>query len=133
MSAAGGRILIVDDEEEIRAGLSRLVRREGFEALTAPNGQDALDLLRRESFDILLLDIRMPGLDGMEVLRRVKEMDGDLPVIMITAHGFVKGAVEALQGGAHDYLVKPFSMTELLARIEVILRRVQNKGSIHFR
>jgi two-component system nitrogen regulation response regulator GlnG len=117
MSAPGGRILIVDDEEEIRRLLSRLVAQEGFEPLTVPDGETALDLIRRESPDVLLLDIRMPGLDGMEVLRRAKELDRDLPVIMITAHGIVKGAVEALRAGAHDYLVKPFDHADVIRSV----------------
>ena len=117
MSASGGRILIVDDEEEIRRLLSRLVVQEGFEALTVPDGETALDLIRRESPDVLLLDIRMPGLDGMEVLRRARELDQDLPVIMITAHGIVKGAVEALRAGAHDYLVKPFEHADVIRSV----------------
>jgi len=117
MSAPGGRILIVDDEEEIRRLLSRLVAQEGFEPLTVSDGETALDLIRRESPDVLLLDIRMPGLDGMEVLRRVKELDRDLPVIMITAHGIVKGAVEALRAGAHDYLVKPFEHADVIRSV----------------
>jgi two-component system nitrogen regulation response regulator GlnG len=114
MSAPSGRILIVDDEEEIRGLLSRLVVQEGFEPLTVPDGETALDLIKRESPDVLLLDIRMPGLDGMEVLRRAKVLDRDLPVIMVTAHGFVKGAVEALRAGAHDYLVKPFEHADVI-------------------
>ena len=117
MSAPGSRILIVDDEEEIRRLLSRLVVQEGFEPLTVPDGKTALELIRRESPDVLLLDIRMPGLDGMEVLRRAKELDRDLPIIMITAHGIVKGAVEALRAGAHDYLVKPFAHADVIRSI----------------
>ncbi|MDP2702975.1 MAG: sigma-54 dependent transcriptional regulator, partial [Candidatus Rokubacteria bacterium] len=117
MTAPAGRILLVDDEEEIRELLSRLVRKEGFEPLAAPDGETALDLIRRESPDVALLDIRMPGLDGMELLRRAKEIDRDLPVIMITSHGLVKGAVEALRAGAHDYLVKPFENAEVIRSI----------------
>ena len=117
MSAPGGRILIVDDEEEIRRLLSRLVVQEGFEPLTVSDGETALDLIRRESPDVLLLDIRMPGLDGMEVLRRAKELDRDLPIIMITGHGIVKGAVEALRAGAHDYLVKPFEHADVIRSV----------------
>ena len=117
MSAPAGRILIVDDEEEIRAILSRLVQKEGFEPLAAPDGETALELLSRESPDILLLDIRMPGLDGMEILRRAKELDRDLPVIMITAFGLVKGAVDALRAGAHDYLVKPFEHADVIRSV----------------
>ena len=114
MNAPGGRILIADDEEEICGLLSRIVQKEGFEALTVPDGKAALDVIKRESPDALLLDIKMPGLDGMEVLRRAKELDGDLPIIMITAHGIVTGAVEALRAGAHDYLVKPFEHADVI-------------------
>jgi DNA-binding NtrC family response regulator len=117
MSAPAGRILIVDDEDGIRGILSRLVLKEGFEPLAAPDGETALDLIRRESLDVVLLDIKMPGLDGMEVLRRAQELDRDLPVIMITAHGFVKGAVEALRAGAHDYLVKPFEHADVIRSV----------------
>ncbi|MBI2524996.1 MAG: sigma-54-dependent Fis family transcriptional regulator [Candidatus Rokubacteria bacterium] len=117
MTVPAGRILIVDDEEGIRDILSRLVRKEGFEPVTAADGQAALDLIRRESPDVLLLDIKMPGLDGMEVLRQTRELDADLPVIMITGHGFVKGAVEALRAGAHDYLVKPFDHADVIRAV----------------
>jgi len=111
------RILIVDDEEGVREILARLVRKEGFEPLLASDGEAALDVLRRESPDIMLLDIRMPGVDGMEVLRRARELDHDLPVIMITSVGLVRGAVEALHAGAHDYLVKPFDHADVLRAV----------------
>jgi len=143
MSAPTGRILIVDDEKGIREILSRLVLTQGFEPLAAPDGETALDLMRRESLDVVLLDIMMPGLGGMEVLRRAKALDRDLPVIMITAHGLVSGAVEALQAGAHDYLVKPFenddvirsirrAMTDrgLRRTIRILSERVRDAGSL---
>ena len=117
MSAPAGRILIVDDEVEIRELLSRLVLQERFEALAAPDGETALDLIRRESLDVVLLDIKMPGLDGMEILRRAKELDRDLPVIMITGQGLIKGAIEALRAGAHDYLVKPFEHADVIRSV----------------
>jgi two-component system nitrogen regulation response regulator GlnG len=117
MNSHGGRILIVDDEEGVRDVLSRLVRKEGFEPLAAPDGETALDLLKRESPDVLLLDIKMPGLDGMEILSRAKELDRDLPVIMITSYGLVKGAVDALRAGAHDYLVKPFEHADVIRSV----------------
>jgi two-component system nitrogen regulation response regulator GlnG len=138
-----GRILIIDDEEGIRDNLSRLVRQNGFEALPAPDGETALALITRESPDVVLLDIKMPGLDGMEVLRRTKALDATLPVIVITSYGGVKGAVAALQAGAHDYLEKPLdhagvvrslhrAMTDRRLRqtIQVLTDRVQESDSL---
>lgn len=109
-----GRILIVDDEGEVRAILSRLVRQEGYDALEAASGEQALDLVRQEAPDALLLDIRMPGVDGMEVLRQARGLDPDLPVVIITSHATVKDAVTALRAGAHDYLVKPFDHVDVI-------------------
>lgn len=114
MSSPAGRVLIVDDEPEIRDLLACLARREGFEVLTAPDGETALQMIRRESPDLMLLDIKMPGLDGMEVLRQARALDGTLPVVILTAYGSIKGAVEALRIGAHDYMVKPFEHTDVV-------------------
>jgi len=130
MSASRGRILIVDDEEDIRRLLSRLMLEEGFEPSAAPDGETALDLIRRESPDVLLLDIRLPGMDGMEVLRRAKELDGDLPVIMITGHGIVKGAVEALRAGAYDYLVKPFDHGDVIRSVHRAMNERQLRHTV---
>jgi DNA-binding NtrC family response regulator len=114
MSSPQGRILIVDDEAGIRELLSRLVQQEGYESQEAADGEEALAVIRREPPDVMLLDIRMPGLDGMEVLRQVRKLDPDLPVVMITSQGTVKDAVVALRAGAHDYLVKPFEHADVI-------------------
>jgi two-component system nitrogen regulation response regulator GlnG len=114
VTSPAGRVLIVDDEEGIREIFSRLVRREGFEPLVAPDGETALAIIRRQSPDVVLLDIWMPGLDGMEVLRRAKALDATLPIVIVTSHGFVKAAVEALRAGAHDYLEKPVEHADLI-------------------
>jgi DNA-binding NtrC family response regulator len=118
MSTAG-RVLIVDDEERIREFLSRLLSRAGYEPLVAAEGETALALIRRESPDVVLLDVRMPGLDGLEVLRRAKVLDATLPVVMMTAYGLVRGAVEAIQAGASDYLEKPFDEARLVRAVRV--------------
>ena len=108
------RVLIVDDEDEIREVLALLVLQEGYEPLQAGDGDEALAMIRRDVPDVLLLDIRMPGRDGMDVLHQAKKVDPALPVVMITSHGAVKNAVDALRAGAHDYLVKPFDHADVI-------------------
>jgi two-component system nitrogen regulation response regulator GlnG len=113
MKKVGNRILIVDDEKDICLLLARLMKSEGFEALVAYDGDTALKMVRLEEPDVLLADISMPGLNGLEVLKRVRELDPDLPVVMITAYAEIQGAVKAMKAGAHDYLAKPFNHNEV--------------------
>jgi DNA-binding NtrC family response regulator len=108
------RIMIVDDEEYIRASLTRVMKTEGFKAQVAHNGATALKMIQEELPEVLLVDFKMPGMDGMEVLRRAKELYPDLPVILITAYAEVQGAVDAMRAGAHDYLSKPFDHHEVI-------------------
>jgi len=108
------RVLIVDDEEDMCVLLSRVVEGEGFKALAARSGKRALEMIGTHSPDVMLVDVRMPGMDGMEVLRRAKQLDRDLPVIIITAYAGIPGAVEAMRAGAHDYLAKPFDHHEMI-------------------
>ena len=116
------RILIVDDEAAICEILARLVRAEGYEPLIAYDGRAALEIVRHDAPEVLLLDVKMPGIDGMEVLHQVQRWDRDLPVIMITSQGLAKDAVAALRGGAHDYLVKPFQHAEVIRALHSALR-----------
>jgi two-component system NtrC family response regulator len=105
------RILIVDDELNVREGLREAIDAPEFEIDTAPDGDSALRKLRRESFHLVVTDLRMPGaVDGFDVLREVRERDPDTPVIMITAHGSIDGAVEAMKMGANDFLAKPLDI-----------------------
>jgi len=119
------KILIVDDELEVARALAQLMVREGLEPIVAADGPSALRLIQSESPDVLLVDFRLPGMDGMEVLRRSKAMDEDLPVILITGYAEVRGAVEAIRAGAHDYLSKPFSHPEV---IRVVLRALNESA-----
>lgn len=107
------RILIVDDEEDLTLGYSRCLMKVGYEVKAASSGEVALELLKQEIFDLVLLDIRLPQLNGMEVLSKALDIDPDLIVIMITAHGTVQSAVDAMRMGAHDYLMKGFDHEEL--------------------
>jgi DNA-binding NtrC family response regulator len=114
ISKEHGRILIVDDEWFIRDFLSRLVAAEGFDPVVACDGLTALRMIRSETPDVVLLDVRMPETDGMEILKKVKDLDPNLPVIMMTGHAEVQNAVEAMRQGAHDYISKPFENHEVV-------------------
>ncbi len=113
-----GTILVVDDERSIRVGLKGLLAKEGYEVAIAESGGDALRFLDGQLFDLVLTDLRMPGLDGVSLLKKIKEQYPDTLVVMMTAYGSEKIAVEAMKAGAHDYIVKPFDNEEvkILAR-----------------
>jgi DNA-binding response OmpR family regulator len=118
------RILVVDDQEDIR-DMARLVLSDvGYEVVTAPSGQEALRLARASAFDLMLLDINMPGLDGWSTLRLVRADDAlePMPVAMFSVKGEVRDKVASLQDGAVDYITKPFGVDELLSRVERILQ-----------
>ena len=113
MSGCKGRILIVDDEAVVRESLSQWFESEGYTVLAAASGRDALALLAHEEADVALIDIKMPGMDGMELQCKLKEADPDLPVIVMTGFGSVETAVQALKCGAYDYVTKPVDPDEL--------------------
>jgi two-component system alkaline phosphatase synthesis response regulator PhoP len=117
------RILIVDDEPEMVRGLEDNLRFEGYQTLSASNGADGLALALREGPDLVLLDIMMPRLSGWDVLRGLRAKQIDVPVIMLTARGEEVDRVLGLELGADDYVTKPFSLRELLARVRAVLRR----------
>ncbi|WP_319522956.1 sigma-54 dependent transcriptional regulator [uncultured Desulfosarcina sp.] len=107
-------ILIVDDEKNYTLILSAVLEDAGFETLTANSGPESLDILSRSDVDLVLTDMKMPGMDGIALLERIKKKDADLPVIMMTAHGTVEKAVEAMQKGAYTYILKPFDNEQLV-------------------
>ncbi len=111
------RVLIVDDEESIRSSLERLLSYEKFKTFAAADGAAALDLAASERIDVVLLDIKMPGMDGLEVLGKLKELHPGLPVIIISGHGTISTAVDATKLGAYDFLEKPIDMERLLLTI----------------
>jgi DNA-binding NtrC family response regulator len=119
------KILIVDDETIMRESLAGWLERDGHAVQTARSGEEALKKCRENRFDILLLDIKMEGMSGLEVLRRVKESDADVAVVMITAYGSIATAIEAMKNGAFDYMLKPFDPNELGVLIEKITRHQQ--------
>jgi two-component system, NtrC family, response regulator AtoC len=107
------KILVVDDEHLIRWSLEQNLKKQGYEVLTAGSGEDALRIVREEQPDLVLLDIQLPGISGIEVLEKLKEFDEDIIVIMVTAHGGLETAVTAMRMGAYDYLNKPFNLDEM--------------------
>jgi DNA-binding response OmpR family regulator len=119
------RILVVDDEETILDFLQLGFSYEGFEVELAKDGQEALAAVGRRRPDLVVLDLNLPGIDGMEICRRLRR-GGDVPIIMLTARDEVDQRVEGLEAGADDYLPKPFKFKELLARVRAVLRRRTN-------
>ncbi|HEV8310224.1 MAG TPA: response regulator transcription factor [Methylomirabilota bacterium] len=117
------RILIVDDEPEMVRGLEDNLRFEGYQTLSATNGADGLTLALKEGPDLIILDIMMPKMSGWDVLRGLRQKGRDLPVVMLTARGEEVDRVLGLELGADDYVTKPFSLRELLARVRAVLRR----------
>lgn len=120
------RILVVDDDPEIVSVVRRGLAYEGYTVDTASGGPEALAKAREKEPDLVILDIMMPGIDGLEVAKRLRQ-GGDVPIIMLTARGTVADKVTGLESGADDYLVKPFAFDELLARVRALLRRHQPK------
>jgi len=118
-----GHILIIDDEATLRHTLARIFQHAGFDVTTAANGQEGLALLAQHSFDMVYLDIRMPDMDGMEVLKTIHAKLPDTPVVLFTAQPDLNSAVEALRHGATDYLLKPLQPNDLIARTQAILVR----------
>jgi two-component system, OmpR family, response regulator MprA len=117
------RILVVDDEPALRESLDRALRAEGYAVDTAPDGTAALALLETAEPDAVVLDVLMPGLDGLETARRLRATGSRVPVLMLTARDAVGDRVAGLDAGADDYVVKPFALEELLARLRALLRR----------
>ena len=115
-------ILLVDDEPSHRLMLRANLREEGFETEEAADGQEAVDRVGRHFYDLVLMDVRMPVLDGIEALQKIKKISPAIPVIMMTAYGSIDSAVEALKSGADDYLTKPLDMEELLLKVKKVLR-----------
>lgn len=118
------RLLLVDDDPELRAFLRQELVAEGYLCEEAASGSQALGLLRQQSWQLVILDWSLPDFSGVDVCRRLRQEDRSTPVLMLTAHDDVKERVEALDAGADDYLTKPFSLDELMARVRARLRRV---------
>ena len=120
-------MLIVDDDPKIRSVLERGLRFEGFDVHVARDGQEALRIARAKPLDLVVLDVMLPGMDGLEIARRLRR-GMNTPILMLTARDAVPDRVAGLDSGADDYLIKPFDFEELLARVRALLRRTQPHG-----
>ena len=126
LSAPGGeRLLVVDDDPDVRDSLGLALRCAGYSVSTAANGSDALDALARSPVDLIVLDVLMPIVDGFDMCRRLRDRGDATPVLVLTARDGIDDRVAGLDAGADDYLVKPFALRELLARVRALLRRSQ--------
>jgi two-component system, OmpR family, response regulator MprA len=121
------RILVVDDEPAVQGALARALTLERYKVSQAMDGEQALERLQRDPYEVVILDLTMPRLDGLEVCRRLREGGDRTPVLMLTAREGVDDRVAGLDAGADDYLVKPFALRELLARVRALLRRASEE------
>ena len=124
------RLLVIEDELPMRTALVETLAAEGYRVKAATDGIAGLEVACTESFDLVLLDVMMPGLDGYAVCREMRKRGRDMPVLMLTAKGQVDDRVDGLDSGADDYLVKPFSLKELLARVRALLRRREREQAV---
>jgi two-component system, OmpR family, response regulator MprA len=127
-TAGAARLLVVDDEPAVRDALRRALTLEGYEVDLAADGERALSAFDAAEPDALILDVLMPGIDGLAVCRRLRERGSRVPVLMLTARDAVGDRVAGLDAGADDYVVKPFALEELLARVRALLRRTRPDG-----
>ena len=126
MTEAKRVILIVDDEEGLREGLSKLLEDEGYAVLSAENGEQALEILQASHIDLVLTDMRMPGMNGIELLKNIRERYGQLGVIILTGYGQIESYIEAMNFGAIEYVSKPFKVNEL----KFIVHKVLDSNSV---
>ena len=125
-----GKILVVDDEEGIRDILSRSLRIQGYAVVTAQNGKEGIDKFKKEEFDLVISDIKMPEMDGITFLGHIKKIDPDIETIMVTAYETMETAIESLRKGAYDYISKPFSLEKIFITIEKAMEKRQLKEKI---
>src|SRR6202158_3422198 len=127
------RILLVEDERKVGNFIARALRENSYAVDIAENGEKALELSTDVTYDAILLDVRLPGLSGIQVCRELRQQGIEAPVLMLTARGLVEQRVEGLDAGADDYLTKPFVLAELLARVRALVRRGFHSGNAKLR
>jgi DNA-binding response OmpR family regulator len=123
MAAMSGAVLVVEDEQKVAAALREGLESEGYSVRVAPTGEDAFFRINTDTFDVVLLDLTLPGRDGLQILKALKQRGPDTRVLILTARDTLADRVKGLDSGADDYLVKPYAFTELVARIRALMRR----------
>lgn len=128
-AAGRAKVLVADDDEGLRQALGMIVRGAGYACVTAANGAQAVELVARERPDVAVLDVMMPGLDGFEAVERIRALDADLPLLMLSAKADIVDKRVGFRLGADDYMAKPFNEDELLLRIQALLRRARPRAA----
>ncbi len=125
------KILVIEDEAPIRTFIAINLRRNDFEVIEAPSGEEGLDIVKNEFIDLILLDVMLPGKNGYETCEAIRKINDKVPIIMLTAKGQDQDKIHGFQSGSDDYVVKPFNPIELVARINAILKRFENSECYH--
>jgi two-component system, OmpR family, response regulator len=116
-------LLLVDDEDDFRTTLANRLKRRNFDVTDADSGEKALEIMKNNSFDVAIIDIKMPGIDGIETLKRVKKIDPHMEVILLTGHASIEAGIEGIKSGAYDYVIKPCTVNDLMVKIVDAFRR----------
>lgn len=122
------KVLIVEDDKTIRSFITQGLKEEGYVVVGAADGTTGYELVQHDDFDLVILDLMLPGMDGMTICRNLRQQGSTLPILMLTAKDAIESRVQGLDAGADDYLVKPFAFSELLARMRAVLRRKGDEG-----
>ena len=125
------RLLLVDDEEDFRITLANRLKKRNLDVTGVGSGEEAIEVIGKKSFDVAIVDIKMPGIDGIETLRRIRKIDPLVEVILLTGHATVEAGIEGMKIGAYDYVVKPCNVNDLLVKVEdACRRRMVEKGHV---
>ena len=125
------RLLLVDDEEDFRTTLANRLKRRNLDVVDSGSGEEALEIIGQKSFDVAIVDIKMPGMDGIETLRRIKKIDPLLEIILLTGHASVEAGIEGMKSGAYDYIIKPCNVNDLMVKVDdAFRRRMIEKGHV---